>query len=98
MTAPELRIFDGIARAWSLSADERRALLGDGAADTQHERLALVAQCYEAAHLLLPIANRADTWFRRQNAAFGGERAIDVMIGSPDGLGRVTRYLLGETV
>lgn len=97
MTAAEKRVFEGIARAWSLSTDERRALLGDGAAE-QSDRLALVAQCYDAAHLLLPIEDRAHAWFRRPNSALGGETALAVMTATPDGLGRVKRYLLAETV
>src|SRR4051794_8356988 len=71
MSGPAIRAFLNIARAWGLSVDEQRALLGWPAASTYHkykagevatlsydtlERLSLVLGIYKALHVLYPDA------------------------------------------
>jgi hypothetical protein len=98
VTEAEERVWGAISRAWALSEDEERALLGTGTEADQRNRLALAVRAYEALHVLLPIPERADGWIRSPNTAFGGARALDVMTGTSDGLARVARYLLGQVV
>lgn len=78
------RVFRGIAKAWTLTADEQLALLGftgagaaggrgeEAAAFDQPpvlERLAMLLDIFEGINTLLPEEQRADAWMRRPNFA-----------------------------
>jgi hypothetical protein len=109
VAAVALRAFFTLAEAWQLDTETQRILLGrpgtrtlyrwrsEGArqlpADTL-ERISLLIGTYKALHVLLPDATRADGWIRRENRAFGGRSALDVMRqGKVDDLYRVRRHL-----
>jgi hypothetical protein len=79
-----LRAFFRLADAWSLSAEEQRALLGQPAKTTFYrwrqgetgavtldlvERLSHVLAIYGALHSLYVDHERADAWIRRPNDA-----------------------------
>ncbi len=83
LSAPALRTFFNIARAWGLSAVEERALLGWPPSSTFHKyksgqpgvlsfdtltRLSLVFGIYKALQVLYPEATFADRWIRMPNA------------------------------
>ena len=83
LSAPALRAFFGIARAWELSAAEERALLGWPPASTFHKyksghpgvlsldtltRISLVLGIYKALHILFAETAFADRWVRLPNA------------------------------
>ena len=93
-----LRTFWRIADAWRLDAAEQATLLGVGrttlyqwkqgkvsAALDRHvlERLSYLFGIYAALQILLPVAQQADAWVRKQNTAplFGGESALERMLG-----------------
>jgi hypothetical protein len=84
LTGPALRAFFRIAEAWSLSAAQERALLGNPPASTFFkwkkelagnlsrdvlERISYVLGIYKALQILLPDAARADAWVRSPNTA-----------------------------
>lgn len=112
MTAPAVRVFRGISRAWEMSFREELGVLGlprpvwsscarDRAPVLPAEvlmHIALVAGVFEAINMLFP-PERADAWMRSQNSAqiFGGRSALDLMVEvGPPGVGAVRLYLLGE--
>jgi hypothetical protein len=83
LSAPALRTFFQVARAWTLSTSEERALLGWPPASTFHKyksgdagvlsfdtltRISLVLGIYKALQLLYPEAGFADRWMRMPNA------------------------------
>lgn len=83
LSAPALRTFFSIARAWELSTTEERALLGWPPSSTFHKyksgdvaalsfdtltRLSLVLGIYKALQLLYPEPAFADRWIRMPNA------------------------------
>jgi hypothetical protein len=83
LSAPALRTFFSIARAWGLSTAEERALLGWPPASTFHKyksggpgvlsfdtltRISLVLGIYKALQLLYPEPSFADRWVRMPNA------------------------------
>lgn len=83
LSAPALRTFFQIARAWQLSAAEERALLGWPPSSTFHKyksgdagalsfdtltRISLLLGIYKAIQLLYPEAAFADRWVRMPNA------------------------------
>src|SRR5688500_14791345 len=83
LSAPALRAFFNIARAWDLSTTEERALLGWPPASTFHKyksgdagvlsfdtltRISLVLGIYKALHLLYAEPAFADRWIRMPNA------------------------------
>jgi len=83
MSAPAVRTFFNIARAWGLSVAEQRALLGWPAASTYHKykagdvgalaydtltRISLVLGIYKALHILYPDTALADRWVKLPNA------------------------------
>ncbi len=90
-TAAVMRVFDGLARAWSLEVDERLALLGLADAAELHamwtisldevpteviERVAILLDIFKAINTLLPEPSRADAWIRVPNRApMFGERS-----------------------
>ena len=81
---PVMRVYDGLARAWSLDNGEKAALLG--LADSVEleqlravpqnevptgivERLAILLDIFKAINILLPVPKRADAWLRAPNRA-----------------------------
>jgi hypothetical protein len=83
LSAPALRAFFNIARAWELSVTEERALLGWPPASTFHKyksgdagvlsfdtltRISLVLGIYKALHILYPEPAFADRWMRMPNS------------------------------
>jgi len=82
--AAAYRVFAGIAGAWDLSEQERRALLGFESAENlmavastpSHElapeileRLSILVDIFHAINTLLPVEARADAWMRKPNRA-----------------------------
>lgn len=82
LSAPALRTFFNIARAWQLSASEERALLGWPPSSTFHKyksgspgtlsfdtltRMSLVLGIYKSLHVLYPEPGLADRWPRMPN-------------------------------
>ena len=82
MSGPAMRTFMNIARAWALTVDEQRGLLGWPAASTYHKykagqvgtlpydmltRISLVLGVYKALHILYPDAALADRWVKLPN-------------------------------
>jgi hypothetical protein len=83
LSAPALRTFFNIARAWELSVSHERALLGWPPTSTFHKyksgdagvlsfdtltRISLVLGIYKALQLLYPEPAFADRWMRMPNA------------------------------
>ena len=91
VSAPALRTFFRIAKAWKLKNDEQLQLLGNpprstffrwkqGAAVTLPkdtlERISYVFGVYSALQILFPKAEAADAWVKRPNSApFFGGRS-----------------------
>lgn len=109
-----LTAFFNITAAWGLSAEEERTLLGSPprstffkwkserasrlSADTL-ERISYVMGIYKALRILLPTAEAAHAWVKKQNTAqgFGGKSALDRMLaGRVLDLADVRRYLDAE--
>jgi hypothetical protein len=82
LSAPALRAFFNITRAWQLGVDEERGLLGWPPASTFHKyksgdagvlgfdaltRISLVLGIYKALHILYPEPALADRWIRMPN-------------------------------
>jgi hypothetical protein len=82
LSAPSLRAFFNIARAWQLTAGEERGLLGWPPSSTFHKyksgdagalsfdtltRISLVLGTYKALHILYPEPAFADRWMRMPN-------------------------------
>jgi hypothetical protein len=106
-----LRAFFSIAAAWKLSTSQQRKLLGDPASSTFFkwkrelggnlprdvlERISYVLGIYKALQILIPDAERADTWISRPNSApmFEGRSALERMLGGNVGdLYAVRQYL-----
>ena len=93
-----LRTFWRISEAWQLDATEQTTLLGVGRTTLYQwkqgkvasgldrhalERLSYLFGIYAALQILLPVAQQADAWVRKPNAApvFGGKSALDRMLG-----------------
>ena len=83
LSAPALRAFFNIARAWQLSTADERALLGWPPASTFHKyksgdagvlsfdtltRVSLVLGIYKALHILYAEPAFADRWMQMPNA------------------------------
>jgi hypothetical protein len=83
LSAPALRSFFNIARAWQLGVTEERALLGWPSPSTFHKykggdagvlsfdmltRISLVLGIYKALHILYPEPAFADAWMKMPNA------------------------------
>ena len=95
--AAGLRTFFRLAEAWQLGVAEQTTLLGVarttlyqwkqgkvGPLDRhQLERLSHLFGIYSSLHILFPVAERADAWIRKPNAAplFGGRSALERMLG-----------------
>ena len=82
LSAPALRGFFNISRAWQLGVTEERALLGWPPSSTFHKyksgdagvlsfdaltRISLVLGIYKALHILYPEPAFADAWMRMPN-------------------------------
>jgi Protein of unknown function (DUF2384) len=82
LSGPALRAFFDIARAWSLSGTEQRAMLGWPPSSTFHKyksgdpgplsfdtltRISLVLGIYKSLQILYPEAAFADRWMRMPN-------------------------------
>lgn len=83
MSAPAMRTFLNAAKAWRLSVDEQRGLLGWPAPATYYKyksgdvgalpydmltRISLVLRIYQALHVLYPDDALADGWIKLPNA------------------------------
>ena len=82
LSAPALRAFFNVSRAWQLSVTEERGLLGWPPSSTFHKyksgdagvlsfdtltRVSLVLGVYKALHILYAEPAFADTWLRMPN-------------------------------
>lgn len=92
-----LRTFWRLSDAWKLDASEQTTLLGVGRTTLYQwkqgkvgpldrhvlERLSYLFGIYAALQILLPVAERADEWIRKPNAAplFAGHSALERMLG-----------------
>jgi hypothetical protein len=83
LSAPGMRGFMKIAKAWELSVDEQRGLLGWPAASTYYKykadeigtlsydmltRISLLLGIYKALHILYPDDALADRWVKLPNS------------------------------
>jgi len=90
LAEPGLRTFNQVAKAWSLTASEQSALLGqpidvtallaqpgsvEGVGPEMLERISYVLGIYRALHTLFPNRAQADGWIRRPNKANAFEGA-----------------------
>lgn len=108
-----LRTWFNIAQAWRLTDREAATLLGTGLSTYrrwkrnpevtldigQMERLSLLLGIYKDLEILLPRADAADSWIRRenQNPLFGGRTPLDRMLGGlTQDLAMVRRHLDAE--
>ncbi|HZP11926.1 MAG TPA: MbcA/ParS/Xre antitoxin family protein [Nevskiaceae bacterium] len=109
-----LRTFFRISEAWGLRPKEERVILGNPAPSTFFhwkkekdgalsrdvlERISYVIGIYKALQILLPRAEAADAWVRKENTApqFGGRSALDRMLsGNVSDLYVVRAYLDGQ--
>lgn len=84
LDGPALRAFFNITKAWGLSTDEERTLLGNPGRSTFFrwkrdqagalprdvlERISYLLGIYKALRLLFPNADQANTWVKRPNTA-----------------------------
>ena len=84
LDGPALRAFFQIAKAWGLTAEQERILLGNPARSTFFrwkrelsgtlpqdvlERISYLLGVYKALRLLFPNAEQANGWIKRANAA-----------------------------
>jgi len=112
MSAAGLRTWLNIARGWEITDQQAAVLLGTAYStyrrwkrnpDTmtldanQLERLSLLLGIYKALQVLLPREDAADSWIRRPNQAFGGQRPLDrLLAGQVGDLLAVRQYLDAE--
>ncbi|MGH7933762.1 MAG: MbcA/ParS/Xre antitoxin family protein [Candidatus Binataceae bacterium] len=83
LSGPAMRTFFNLARAWELSVNQQRGLLGWPAPSTYHKykagqigtlsydmltRLSLMLGIYKALHILYPQPELADQWVKLRNA------------------------------
>jgi hypothetical protein len=83
LSAPALRAFFGVARAWGANVQQQRALLGWPPPSTFHKyksgdagvlsfdtltRISLVLGVYKALHVLYPEPAFADRWMQMPNS------------------------------
>jgi antitoxin Xre/MbcA/ParS-like protein len=83
LSAPAMRSFLNIGKAWALSVDEQRGLLGWPAASTYYKykagdvgtlsydmltRISLLLGIYKALHILYPDDALADRWVKLPNS------------------------------
>lgn len=97
-----------IAELWRLSSDEQIKLLGSPARSTYFkwkkdggvipadtlERISHILSIFKALEILIPDADSADSWVRRENDYFDGQSALNVMLGGQVvDIYRVRQYL-----
>ena len=97
-----------IAELWRLSSDEQIKLLGSPARSTYFkwkkdggvipadtlERISHILSIFKALEILIPDADAADSWVRRENDYFDGQSALNVMLGGQVvDIYRVRQYL-----
>jgi len=96
-SAAGFKAFLRIAKRWRLREDEALTLLGSpsraafykwqnqvpsrGLTHDALERISYVLGIYKALHLLFNDPEQADGWVRRPNEAFGGQTALERMLG-----------------
>jgi hypothetical protein len=104
-----LKAFFNLAAEWQLTPADQLVLLGQPSRRTFYrwragdvaglpadtlERISVLLGTYKSLQILLPIKERANTWVKRANAAFGGRSALEVMrAGRVDDLYQVRRHL-----
>ena len=109
--AVALKSFFNLAAEWGLTPADQLALLGQPSRRTYYrwragevaglpadtlERISVLVGIYKALAILLPARERAASWVARENAAFGGRSALEVMRqGRVDDLYQVRRHLDG---
>jgi hypothetical protein len=107
--AVALKAFFNLAGEWELTVDDQLVLLGQPSRRTFYrwragevatlppdtlERISVLLGIYKALAVLLPIKERAHTWVKRSNEAFGGRSALEIMHqGRVDDLYQVRRHL-----
>lgn len=95
--AAGMRAFFAIAERWGLSNDEAMTLLGRPGRTTFYAwkkgdigqindldlatRISYVLGIFKALEILYQRPEMADQWVRKPNAAFGGQSALDRMLG-----------------
>ncbi|MBI4371297.1 MAG: DUF2384 domain-containing protein [Elusimicrobia bacterium] len=110
-SGPALRTFFRIAERWDLNVEEQMKLLGITARSTFFkwkqdqdgrlgldtlERISYILGIFKALNILLPNAEAADTWIKKNNDApiFGGKSALRRMVsGQVSDLYVVREYL-----
>jgi hypothetical protein len=104
-----LKAFFNLTAEWGLTAADQLTLLGQPSRRTFYrwragevaglpadtlERISVLLGIYKALAILMPIKDRATSWVKRENTAFGGRSALDVMrLGRVDDLYQVRRHL-----
>jgi len=94
-----------ISRAWELSENEERLLLGKPDLSMYRswrnqdyrevsgevlEAISLVFGIYKNLRIIFPTERRANEWIKKPNAAFGGSTALSIVLEDPR---RVRHYL-----
>lgn len=103
------KMFFRLATEWGLSRQQQITLLGNPSERTFYrwrsghvahlphdtlERISVLIGIREATHVLLPLPDRANSWVKRPNEAFGGRSALEVMLfGRVEHLYQVRRLL-----
>ena len=98
-----------IMRAWSVSPEEARRLIGDPPVRTYYawragkavrvpsdtlRRIGYIAGIYKALQILYSDPHLADNWVKRPNLAFGGQTPLERMrAGDMTDLAAVRAYL-----
>jgi len=107
LSAPGFKAFERMADLWSLTAAERRAVLGVDArtyAGYKKDPASLSRASLERVSLTLGVYRRINEilsapashgWIKSPNKAFGGKTALDLMTRDAAGLREVRDYLLG---
>jgi puromycin-sensitive aminopeptidase len=107
LSAPGFKAFERMTAIWSLTAVQKRTLLGvDARTYVKYKKdpSTLSRASLERVSLTLGVYGRlrglfgnemADTWIKRPNKAFGGKPALEVMLRDAAGLREVRDYLSG---
>jgi hypothetical protein len=107
--AAAMRAVFRLGETWQLKSEQMRILLGQPARSTFYkwkrgevgavphdtvQRLSYVLGIYKALQILFKDRRQAAAWVRKPNAAFGGQSALDRMLGGDvTDLAAVRRYL-----
>jgi hypothetical protein len=90
-----METFTSLAEAWKISTDDQIRLLGSPGRSTFFkwkkeggsiprdalERISHLLGIYKCLEILLPDETAADDWVKKPNGYFGGQSALDVMLG-----------------